>query len=366
MKKIIHLLFIFFSILLFSQEMQFGESDPSKISDGPYIFRQNKEVFVDYFIDGNAYQKTFSFQELENQNLRIPALNFDQKISFDHESPPDIFKDVNKFFVVSDIHGQHEFFLQILLNNEIIDQNYDWNWQNGHLVILGDVFDRGPQVTEILWLIYKLEQQAESAGGFVHFLLGNHELMIFQNDLRYIHDKYGYVSKSLDRSYSDLFTEKSVLGNWLRSKPTVLKINDYLFTHAGISPVLANITSDSKLINETIRSYVSSRHIEEKNQELVELLIRSNGPFWYRGYFYDSKNYEMISESELDSILTLFESAKIIVGHTTQDSIVSVWNGKIIAVDSGIKYGDKGEGLLWQNSLFYRIQHNADRKRLYE
>lgn len=35
---------------------------------------------------------------------------------------------------------------------------------DGHLVFVGDVFDKGPGVTESLWLIYRLEQQARAAG----------------------------------------------------------------------------------------------------------------------------------------------------------------------------------------------------------
>ncbi len=44
----------------------------------------------------------------------------------------------------------------------------------------GDMFDRGDQVTECLWLVYALEETAKAAGGYVHFILGNHELMNLQ------------------------------------------------------------------------------------------------------------------------------------------------------------------------------------------
>ncbi|KAG1488187.1 hypothetical protein G6F52_014005 [Rhizopus delemar] len=46
------------------------------------------------------------------------------------------------------------------------------------LVIAGDVFDRGPQVTEAFWLLYGLQQQAAAARGAVHFVLGNHETKV--------------------------------------------------------------------------------------------------------------------------------------------------------------------------------------------
>ncbi len=45
-------------------------------------------------------------------------------------------------------------------------------------------------MTECLWLIYSLEEKAKAAGGYVHFILGNHEIMNMQGDFRYVQDKY--------------------------------------------------------------------------------------------------------------------------------------------------------------------------------
>ena len=72
---------------------------------------------------------------------------------------------------------------------KVIDTDLTWSFGDGHLVIVGDVFDRGPNVTECLWLIYRLEQEASAAGGAVHFLLGNHELMVMRGDLRYLNER---------------------------------------------------------------------------------------------------------------------------------------------------------------------------------
>ena len=52
--------------------------------------------------------------------------------------------------------------LELLTNNKIIDEQGDWAFGTGHFVITGDIFDRGDKVTEILWFIYELEQQAET------------------------------------------------------------------------------------------------------------------------------------------------------------------------------------------------------------
>ena len=47
--------------------------------------------------------------------------------------------------------------------------------------------------------------------------------------------KYHISSKLLDLEYDQLYGNNTVLGRWIRSKPTIVKINDIIFTHAGIS-----------------------------------------------------------------------------------------------------------------------------------
>ena len=37
-----------------------------------------------------------------------------------------------------------------------------------------------------MWFIYELEQSAISYGGQIHLILGNHEIMVMTNDLRYV------------------------------------------------------------------------------------------------------------------------------------------------------------------------------------
>jgi len=50
------------------------------------------------------------------------------------------------------------------------------------------LLDRGPDSRRVMDLIMRLAQQAASAGGQVHQLLGNHEVMNLIGALRYVSD----------------------------------------------------------------------------------------------------------------------------------------------------------------------------------
>ena len=71
-------------------------------------------------------------------------------------------------------------------------------------------------MTKTLWFLYGLERQAEAAGGKVHVVLGNHEIMVLVNDLRYVSQKELAISEGHGIPYAGLFDGRSsVLGKWL-------------------------------------------------------------------------------------------------------------------------------------------------------
>jgi hypothetical protein len=105
----------------------------------------------------------------------------------------------------------------------------------GHLVLVGDFVDRGTMVTEVLWLIYSLESQAEAAGGKVHYILGNHEIMNMNGDHHYVHPRYKAHADSMHISYLKLFSQQSELGRWFATKNVTERIGNVLFAHAGFS-----------------------------------------------------------------------------------------------------------------------------------
>ncbi len=340
--------------LLSLRKPQKGPHYRHPINDGPYVFRHKKQV-VSFCIRNSRLivqkirlrGKTFQVRgPLGFNNYTIPTAK--PKIG-SHD-----FQGISKIFIVSDIHGQFDRFKQLLVNNKIADERMQWRWGKGHLVIVGDVFDRGPTVNEALWALHQLEQQARKKGGCVHFLLGNHESLVLRGDERYVHPKYAYAAEYiLKLPVPALYGHESVLGQWLRTKPTIIRINDMLFVHGGIHPDLLTMRLGIEGINNIIRTNLDKPSKTLKENEIFKFLFFRNGPLWYRGFF-GGKHFEKLQQCDIETILKAFKVNRIIVGHTGQDKITPYFENRVWAVDAGIQYGDRGEALLWENGKFYR------------
>lgn len=318
------------------------------ITDGPYINYIDKGYEVNLIKRNNL--KTKKYKHIEDESFNILPFNITIRGKQDFD-PQFNFSGVSKIAAISDIHGQYDVMKKLFTENGIIDENMKWSFGEGHLVITGDVFDRGDQVTEILWFIYHLEAEAQNAGGRIHMLLGNHEVMILNGDVRYIHKKYRYASAISKKMYTYLYGKESVLGDWLRSKPVTVSINDIVFLHAGFSKDVIDMNISIEDINHTFHDKLIDAGPEVIHQDstLTELYL-DDGPIWYRGYV-DSNRF---NQDDAEYILNKLNKKHIVVGHTSMQSIVSLYDQRIFMIDSSIKFGKTGEILLWENDTFKR------------
>src|SRR5690606_2952735 len=135
----------------------------------------------------------------------------------------------DSLFVLGDTHGELDPMTAVLRNAGEIDDALRWKAGRAHLAVLGDVTDRGADVTRALWFLYRLEREAAEAGGRVHLVLGNHELMVMLDDLRYVGRKELDVARLHGVTYDRMFDPRhTVLGRWLVSKPGLIRIGDVL------------------------------------------------------------------------------------------------------------------------------------------
>lgn len=321
------------------------------VTDGPYVKINQDKFNVSWLCQSKPKSIEVAKTALPYDFARC-NINADLYQTQFNDSPLE-YNGKFKVAALSDLHGQYDIMITLLTNNGIIDQQGHWSFGNGHFVITGDIFDRGDKVTEILWFIHKLEQQAEQAGGKLHLLLGNHEVMVLNGDLRYLHPKYQTVEKLLEQPFEQLFGTDTVLGRWLRSKSVLVKVNDMLFAHGGFHPDLAKQKRTLQEINQTFKQNLVKSSLASPRRGWAKYLHKTNGPIWYRGYFKESG----ATGAEVDLLLNHFDVAHLVVGHTSMKTIETRYQGKVIAIDSSIKRGQYGEILLvngnkkWRGSL---------------
>jgi len=212
-----------------------------------------------------------------------------------------------RIVAVGDIHGSYDGLVSILQRAELIDAETHWVGGEATLVQVGDLFDRGLRVREVLDLLMRLQGEAEAAGGRVIGLLGNHEAMNLTDFFRDVNPEI-YAAFADDKSaklqqqgyrafkkywraraeaegigppdftseveakwmavyppgfleYMNALGPDGHYGAWLRSLPVAAIIDDVLFMHGGLSPALKGMTVDE--INaraaEELATYDSTR-----------------------------------------------------------------------------------------------------------
>lgn len=312
-------------------------------NDGPYIFLEKEANKTIWVAEGELKERAFPMGEsFEFKEPSLPAINIIASTKWESKTKTK-YKTEQPIVALSDIHGQYNVFRNLLRRHNIVDQFVNWTFGQGHLVIVGDVMDRGDTVMECLWLIYKLEKQAEEAGGKVHFLLGNHELMVMNGNVDYIHRKYRYTAALLQKPYQHLFAKDTALGKWLSSKNVILQLNDKLFVHGGLSQQAMGLGLSLSQINDLFKYKMYYGMYEEINKDpQLHTLYYNDGPLWYRGFAYPYS----INTEKVKDLTKRLRISNIIVGHTSLTKIKGLFDNKIIMIDSNIKIGKSGQMLI--------------------
>lgn len=339
---------------IFSQ----SNNDSSSFSpDGPVIIYREGKILKYSVIPGSSGPYVSKTEITKNDALTcyIDALNdsFTFRLKDNISTEQSAYPAPEKMLVISDIEGNFKGFQMILKGTGVINENYNWIFGKGHLVLVGDFFDRGLNVTETFWLIYKLEQEAESSGGKVHFILGNHEMMNLKGRLKYVRQKYLVNADSMKHDYNSWYSADTELGRWLRSKNAVEKIGDYIFVHGGISKNFP-AEYDIEAINNSTRECIDKTYPEGTMSK--DIFIGSGGPLWYREIA-DLKE----SQDDVENTLRRFGAEKMIIGHTIiSDSVSYLYNERVIAIDLEHEVNTSNgimQALYYENGVFYITDH---------
>jgi hypothetical protein len=317
---------------------------------------------------------------------------------------------VERVVAISDPHGAYEALLKTLQNAAVIDDNGQWAGGKTHLVITGDLLDRGADSRKVMDLVMALESQAPESGGMVHLTLGNHEVMNLVGDLRYVaageyaafaddespaererwfeifragragEDEAALRAEFADSRPAGFYAHRRALrsdghyGSWLLSRPVMVLINDTVYVHGGLPPLVADydlrglnaelqsqvaeyvrqaeVLYDAGLLDPAVNFYGhpdaaeaiaanampgSAAHTAAAG--VIELsgasIHGSQSPLWYRGTVGCST---LLEDDTLTAALHALGATRAVIGHTPTltRQVLTRHGGRVTEIDTGM------------------------------
>jgi hypothetical protein len=268
-------------------------------------------------------------------------------------APPTRFPDSPRIVAFGDLHGDLDATRRALRLADAIDKKDHWIGGNLVVVQTGDQVDRGNQEQAILDLFVRLAEEATQAGGAVHVLNGNHELLNASLDFRYVTPE-GFADfedavpsgepdslllgfEEAKRARVAAFKPGGVYARVLARRNTIAIIGPNVFVHGGVLP--AHVDYGIERINSEVRSWL------EGKTPRPEFVDSRNGPTWARVY---SSNTDTAACDTLTLVLERLSAKRMIVGHTVQEKgMRSQCDGKVWCIDVGMSafFGGKTQVL---------------------
>ena len=165
-----------------------------------------------------------------------------------HSIPPGI-----RIYAIGDVHGQYDLLRSLIAQIDADDATREP--AEVHLILLGDLIDRGPQSAETVEYVRRLAE----ANPNVHLLLGNHEevflaaatgdrggarsLMAMGGMSTLL--SYGLTAEEIEagtfQDLADLLRLRVPRADveYLKTGKRFLQFGDFVFVHAGIKPGIA-------------------------------------------------------------------------------------------------------------------------------
>lgn len=250
-----------------------------------------------------------------------------------------------RWVALGDLHGDLDAAKRALRLAGAIDaQN---RWIGGNLVVVqtGDQLDRGDQELELLDFLDKVAAEAEKAGGKMHLLNGNHEIMNVQGDFRYVSpagfaafakmnlpeppevkERLKAISNFAVRQRAIAFMPGGPYARKLAQRKSVLVLGDTLFVHGGVHPQHVDYGIDK--LNGDYQAWLKGQR-----PDLPDFLTNDHSPIWSRTYSDPSVAPDC---AQLKQTLDKLGLKRMVVGHSVHPRVNSACQGQIWRIDVGM------------------------------
>jgi hypothetical protein len=264
---------------------------------------------------------------------------------------------------LSDLEGEFDAAVALLRANQVIDQDLHWSYGNGQVVLLGDQVDRGKNVVPLLWLIYRLEAEAQAAGGHVHYVLGNHEYYLLEGATKSLADKYFGTLNLIGTSHGELWSKDTALGSWLRSKPVIVQIGDTLFMHGGVSAKVLDTGVNLERVDAIAAQFFGLPRREVKDPTALILLVDAAGIPSDRSLAMDLAEAKKADSTHVDRVLKHFNVRRLAIGHTLATHVGHDYDGRVLRTDVPHAQGTN-EAILFAEGQVFAVDRSGQRQAL--
>ena len=244
-----------------------------------------------------------------------------------------IYNPAERIIVIGDLHGDYRVLIRALEISKLIRpfrecKKIRWIGGRTHLVQLGDIMDRyrgsstdGDEMSELKMykILFDLQDQAKEDGGYVHLILGNHELMNIKSDFRYVstegHQDFAEYGGRLNALRPGGPFNQLMVCRML----SAVQIGSLIFSHAGITYKISKL---------------GIQNLNLKVQKMIQTGIYDPeilNTFWHRDYSSDPSKCHLLNRS-----LSNLKASGMIVGHSIHPYINSACNKRIWRVDTGM------------------------------
>jgi hypothetical protein len=225
-------------------------------------------------------------------------------------------------------------------------------WVGGALTVvqLGDLIGRSDDERQVLDFIFDLQQRAARAGGSVHALIGNHEVMagrldnqavgpnpfpawesvpgLNQGDPRLLH------LPPYARARGAALMPGGPYARRLAAFPVVVEIRETVFVHGGVVPRWARY--GVARINQDVRNWLLG-HTQEPDSSFG--VDDGDRVMWTRQF---SANVADDDCALLEESLRLLRAQRMVVAHTVHPEITARCDERVWAVDVGMSRAYQG------------------------
>ena len=249
-----------------------------------------------------------------------------------------------RLVAIGDLHGRLDMARKALTKAGAINEKDEWVGGKLVVVITGDFTDRGDDELAIVELFDRLQPQAKKAGGALHVMNGNHEVMNAKLQFWAVTPK-GYSTfeetykGKVELTHPDVKSRPPVQ-RWraaafmpggpfavkLSTHPFILIVGDTVFVHGGLHPDHVRYGVDR--INRELADWLSG-----DTDSVAGVLTDRTSPIWLRDL---AKDPDVGDCKLLAETLELLKVKRMVVGHTIHEHISSSCDTGIWKIDTGM------------------------------